>query len=405
MDQDPTARRHAMPCEPVYVFYDGHCASCHRAVRFLLQRSRCARFRFVALQSLQGEPLEQRIAKDLRKDLSSSLIVWKNGALLSQAEGVFAILSELGWPWLFLLFFRLVPLRISNFFYDVFAQNRYRLFGKARNPDLCALLPVAQRRLFSPAFPRHLPIFSPRPRVFLSAQWRRLILINYAVPAECLLPYVPAGVELDTWQGETLVSLVGFAFMGTSLLSMTLPICSDFEEVNLRFYVKRRMPLPGEANWQRGVVFIKEIVPYSIIAQTANIFYGERYEAMSMDHETRVTGALQKITYSWTDAEGECRLSAEVQGPAEPLAEGSLAEFITEHYFGYAKKGEDRTTEYEVEHPRWQVWNKVKAQVEGNYQRFYPPAITQHMTQAHSALLAEGSAVRVMQGQIIPVRS
>ena len=49
--------------------------------------------------------------------------------------------------------------------------------------------------------------------VFLSAEWRDLVMLNYEVDAEILRRYLPVGVELDTFAGRTFVSLVGFQFV------------------------------------------------------------------------------------------------------------------------------------------------------------------------------------------------
>jgi uncharacterized protein len=397
-EAESSDRRHQLPCEPVFVFYDGQCATCHLVVRFLIRRSRQERFRFISLHSLMGRPLEAGIRKNLDLDLKSSLIVWKNGELLSQFSAVSAILSELGWPWYMFLVLRLLPLRAMNFLYDLYARHRYQIMGKAKNPDICQVVPPAQRALFQQQWNPERVIFAKRDRVFLSAQWRNLILINYRVPAALLQEFVPPGTELDDWQGEVLMSLVAFSFAGTSVLGMTLPFCSDFEEVNLRFYVKRHVLVNGEWHWRRAVVFIREIVPFGIIAGTANLFYGEHYAKLRMDHRASSLKGQKTLSYSWADAQGECQMTAEYAGDPTPLQKGSLAEFITEHYYGYAKKGKSGTTEYEVEHPRWRTWNEAKVSVQGDFARYYPTSLAPYLKEPHSLLLAEGSPVRVYRG-------
>ena len=91
-------------------------------------------------------------------------------------------------------------------------------------------------------------------RVFLTAEWRNLAMLNYEVDAGLLLPFVPAGTELDDWNGKVFVSMVGFRFLKTKLFGLTIPFHSNFDEVNLRFYVRRR---EGD-EVRRGVVFIEE---------------------------------------------------------------------------------------------------------------------------------------------------
>lgn len=392
-------RYHNLPCAPTFVFYDGDCATCHFIVKFLLQRRRHQRFRFVALQALSGTDLQKKIEQYLELDLTSSLIVWKNGELWARAAAVFAIFSELGWPWKGLLLFRLIPLGLLNPLYDMYAKRRYKIAGRARTANICDVLPFAQRALFPARWPEVSLSFPPRPDVFLSAQWRELVLINFEVPDSILKPYLPAHVEVDSWNGQTLVSLVGFSFAGTSVLGMTLPWAADFEEVNLRFYVKRRIEENGLLIERRGVVFIREIVPFSVIAATANLFYGERYSRFRMQHETKTTEQGKELIYRWSDREGVCSISASIKGEPCLLENGSLAAFITEHYYGYAKKGPLAANEYEVEHPPWRVWTDATLKLEGDFGRFYPKAFRPYLTKPHSIFIAEGSPVRVMRAK------
>jgi uncharacterized protein len=111
------------------------------------------------------------------------------------------------------------------------------------------------------------------PRAFLTAEWRNLAMLNFAVAPSVLQPFVPEGTELDSWQGITFVSLVGFLFANTRILGVSIPVHRTFEEVNLRFYVRRT--LAGEV--RRGVTFIRELVPRIAIAATARAIYNEPY--------------------------------------------------------------------------------------------------------------------------------
>ena len=106
--------------------------------------------------------------------------------------------------------------------------------------------------------------------IFLTAEWRYLAMLNYAVDPQVLLPRVPAGTELDFFDGQTFVSLVGFLFRDTRVLGLRIPGHQTFEEVNLRFYVRRGAngrTVDGEV--RRGVVFVREIVPRWAIAAVA----------------------------------------------------------------------------------------------------------------------------------------
>ncbi|MES2569397.1 MAG: DUF2071 domain-containing protein, partial [Verrucomicrobiota bacterium] len=119
---------------------------------------------------------------------------------------------------------------------------------------------------------------------FLTAEWRHLAMLNFATDPALLRPLVPAGTELDEFGGTTYLSVVGFLFLKTRVLGAGFPFHRDFEEVNLRFYVRRKVG--GE--WRRGVVFIREMVPRQIIALIARVVFGEPYSALPM----RLSGRL-----------------------------------------------------------------------------------------------------------------
>ena len=163
---------------------------------------------------------------------------------------------------------------------------------------------------------------------FLTAQWRWLAMANYAIDPAVLAPYVPRGTELDTWQGRHYVSLAGFLFLDTRLLGWPIPFHRNFEELNLRFYVRREAP----DGWRRGVVFIKELVPRWAIAAVARGVYNENYEARPMRHVVERDAPTPLVRYEWHAQKRWQKLAIQTTGTAQPLAAGSEAEFITEHY-------------------------------------------------------------------------
>lgn len=227
---------------------------------------------------------------------------------------------------------------------------------------------------------------------FLKAEWRRLVMLNYEVDPAILRDLLPVGTELDSWMGKTFVSMVGFLFLKTRIFNISIPFHSNFEEVNLRFYVIRRM----EGKWRRGVVFVKELVPRRAIAYVARAFYNENYLAVPMNHEWV---GDHRTVYKWQSCGRENSMEIEAEGLARDAEEGSLEQFITEHYWGYVRQRNGGTMEYEVRHPRWRVNNAKKAcldcDVEGLYGRRFAPFL---QSTPVSAFLAEGSAVTIFKG-------
>lgn len=229
---------------------------------------------------------------------------------------------------------------------------------------------------------------------FLTAEWRKLIMANYAVAPELLQPYLPYGTELDLWNGTCYVSLVGFLFRKVRLKGLPVPFHTSFPEVNLRFYVRHK----GTDGWRRGVVFIREFVPLPAITLVANTIYGEPYQTLPMQHQLIEKEDCLEISYSWRKR-GWHSLSVVADKSAIPIAEGSEEEFITEHYWGYTKRTVQRTDAYEVVHPRWEVYPIQAYTIEADFGLLYDePFGFLSQAKPQSILLAEGSEIAVRAG-------
>ena len=236
-------------------------------------------------------------------------------------------------------------------------------------------------------------------RVFLSAEWRDLVMLNYEVDPEILRRYVPVGVELDAFAGRTFVSLVGFQFLRTKLCGfLAVPFHSNFDEVNLRFYVRRREG--GEV--RRGVVFVRELVPRMAIARFARLMYSEKYDSCPMWHRIARNADGLAAEYSWTWRGGQFRLRAQASGAPSPVAEGTLESFITEHYWGYSAKSVDQSIEYRVSHDPWRVWAIKDTGFEGDGRALYGSGFGEILGRTpDSAFIAAGSPVLVHMGRRI----
>jgi uncharacterized protein YqjF (DUF2071 family) len=233
-------------------------------------------------------------------------------------------------------------------------------------------------------------------KAFLTAEWKQLAMLNYEIEPSVLAPHVPRGTELDLWDGKNLISVVGFLFANTRVFGIPIPFHRDFEEVNLRIYVRRK----AEDGWRRGVVFLKEIVPRAAIALTARRFYNEPYIALPMAHQVEVeTGLVKSAEYAWHFGGRQNSLKLNTCGEARSLTEGSEAEFITEHYWGYNAHRDGSTLEYRVDHPRWRIYDVADAKLDCDAAGLYGEQFCESLSRKpSSAFLAEGSAVTVYQG-------
>jgi hypothetical protein len=229
---------------------------------------------------------------------------------------------------------------------------------------------------------------------FLTAEWRYLVMLNFEVPSATLLPFVPRGTTLDAWNGRVLASVVGFRFLDTRVLGVPIPFHRDFDEVNLRFYVRRELP-SGEV--RRGVVFIRELVPRKAIAWIARLAYNEPYSALPMRSRTpaRPTDTPGTVQYEWRRRSWE-HLAATSVGTPLVAAPGSEAQFITEHYWGYTRQRDGATVEYEVSHPPWRVWEAHRPALLADVASLYGQGFVEPLTTTPcSAFVAEGSPITV----------
>jgi uncharacterized protein YqjF (DUF2071 family) len=235
-------------------------------------------------------------------------------------------------------------------------------------------------------------------RPFLTAQWTELIMLNWAVPRELLDAHVPVGTELDLFEGRAYVSVVAFRFRDTRVCGIPIPFHINFPEVNLRFYVIRKV---GD-EVRRGVVFRSELVPRFWIAFVARTLYNERYSAIPMSADVAVTSELLQASYRWGRGSQHGVVTARADNAPEPLQPGSRYEFIAEHYFGYASQRNGSTLEYVVEHRPWRAWTNCEVSFQCDIARWYGEEWVSVLSQPPDfSFVAEGSPVAVYAGKKI----
>lgn len=244
------------------------------------------------------------------------------------------------------------------------------------------------------------PFAWPQRRALLSAEWRQLVMLNYEIDPAVLQPFVPAGTELDLWHGRAYASIVGFLFCKSRFFGVPILAHGCFEEVNLRFYVRRETA--GEL--RRGVTFIRELVPRRAITIVANTLYGENYSTVPMCHRivggNSTTGAPpRELHYQWKFAGRSNSVTLHTSGDARPLAPGSHEEFIAEHYWGYTALPRGASAEYHVAHPRWDICPAERVELDIDVAALYGPQFAPFLQgEPDTAFWANGSAVRVYRG-------
>ncbi|MEJ1240314.1 DUF2071 domain-containing protein [Chryseolinea sp. T2] len=234
-------------------------------------------------------------------------------------------------------------------------------------------------------------------RTFLQAEWKKLAMANYSIDSKILDKYLPRKTEIDLWNGTCYVSLVGFMFKNTKIKGVKIPFHTNFEEVNLRFYVRHKC----NGEWKRGVVFVKEIVPRPALTFVANTVYKENYETMPMSHSWESAADKLTVEYMWKKRRWNS-LKVVTEKTATPISNDSEEEFITEHYWGYTKISDEKTSEYEVEHPKWDIYRTTDYLIDVDFEDIYGREFDFLKSEKPiSVFLAEGSQIKVKDGRRI----
>ena len=231
----------------------------------------------------------------------------------------------------------------------------------------------------------------------LVAEWRKLILANYEIDPAILKKYLPVGTELDAWENRSYVSLVGFMVLKTKLHGIRIPFHSNFPEVNLRFYVRYK----SGNDWRRGVVFINEFVPKHAITFVANKLYKERFVTYPLKHKCEIDNKLM-IGYYWKKDKQWNKLEVKADPALRELKPGSKEEFITERYWGYSSIDKNKTKEFQVQHPRWNIYPIEQYSIDSNFKTLYGNDFgSLNDTQPASVFLAEGSPATIFTKKIL----
>jgi len=232
------------------------------------------------------------------------------------------------------------------------------------------------------------------PAKFLTATWKNLIMANYIIDPAILSSYLPHKTLVDDFNGNIYISLVGFMFEDTRLLGMRIPFHVNFEEVNLRFYVRYN----DNGEWKRGTVFIREIVPKRAISFIANAIYHENYCTKRMAHFCKTVEEEIHLGYHWKHRQRWNKLEAMIEPVALLMQPGSEEEFIAEHYWGYSKYNDTTTYEYNVLHPTWKVFPVKDYLVDCDFAGLYGNAFASlENIKPNSVFVAEGSEVAVLK--------
>ena len=188
----------------------------------------------------------------------------------------------------------------------------------------------------------------------LEGQVHHAVFASFDVDPRALETLVPAGTELDTWEGRTLVSLVAFEMTDNRLLGLPLTFARSYDQINLRFYVRHRCD--GEV--RSGVVFLKELLPVPALVAGARLLYRENYERQPVSARVRPPEQERagRVVYRWRRHDQLHRLAVDFAPPLALPEEGTLEHFLADRHWGYVSLADGSTREYRVDHTPWRIW-------------------------------------------------
>ncbi|MBG6110182.1 uncharacterized protein YqjF (DUF2071 family) [Flavobacterium sp. CG_9.10] len=228
--------------------------------------------------------------------------------------------------------------------------------------------------------------------VFLKANWENIVMANYEISTAILSKYLPKGVTIDLYNDKAYVSLVGFMFKNTKIFNVPIYRFGTFEEINLRFYVSRKV---GNKT-RRGVVFINETVPYKAVAWLANALYKEHYTTIPTRHSWDFAKEQKEIKYEWLVNKKWNSIALSALKAKKIMEKNSFESFIFEHYYGYTKFNNTITEEYQIAHPSWLINEIVAYKIDCDFETMYGKDFAiLDKTQPESIFLAEGSAIEI----------
>jgi uncharacterized protein YqjF (DUF2071 family) len=241
-------------------------------------------------------------------------------------------------------------------------------------------------------------------RPLLSARWRNLLFLNYAIDPDVLRPRLPAGVALDLRGGVAYASLVGLQFLDGRPLGIPLPFYGDFAQINLRFYVRRELP---EGAVRRGVVFVKQVVPRRLVTLGARLLFQESYVTRRADWSVEPLDPAGDrpgaVAYRWRDAGRWNEARASIRGAPQPMPPNSLEAFFAERFWGYAAQRGGSTLEYRVAHPPWHFRPAEAAELDCDVRSVYGEAFADALSAEPVApFVAEGSEASAFPGTKLP---
>ncbi len=124
MSKDTNSSKETHPI----IIFDGVCNFCHGAVSFIIKRDSKELFYFSPFQSFKAQKLLEPFK--IKTSQLDSVILIKDGRCYMKSDAALEIAKELNGIYSYFYIFKFLPKKSRDYFYDLFAKNRYKMFGK-----------------------------------------------------------------------------------------------------------------------------------------------------------------------------------------------------------------------------------------------------------------------------------
>jgi uncharacterized protein YqjF (DUF2071 family) len=191
----------------------------------------------------------------------------------------------------------------------------------------------------------------------MTQTWHDLLFAHWPVDADSLRAQVPAGFELDRFDGATWLGIVPFHMTNVApRLVPALPWVSAFPELNVRTYVT--------VGGKPGVFFFSLDAGNPLAVGAARALLNLPYYSAAMTADVS-DGAVAYTSRRRSAPAAEFAGHYRGLGDRRPAPRGTLEYFLTERYCLYAVDHAFRAYRLDIHHPPWQL-ESAQAQITAN---------------------------------------
>ncbi len=233
---------------------------------------------------------------------------------------------------------------------------------------------------------------------FVTGRFRHIVLLNYGADPSLLTPWLPPHTELDFHNKVTYLSLVGLQSFALKVYGLPFPLYREHAQVNLRFYVRRRV---GGTRWRHGVVFINQIIPHRFIAWGVRRIFHETVISRRIDARIKKNGrGLNQMEYSWPSGQQHCFIRTAFHGGDDDIVPAADRNFFVERYWGYRALRDGGCLEYDFAHPEWETYPGLDTVTTAEVGDFYGPPFSGILHRSpDSAFVCRGSEISLARGR------